>query len=94
MREYDKMIRGELYNPTDEELTAMRRRVRRLFYQYNNSEEDEKEKRAALLRRIFGGHGERLYCEPRLSASITASIRRWGKTFFPISTSLFWMLRR
>ena len=64
MREYDKMIRGELYNPADEELTAMRRRVRRLFYQYNNSEEDEKEKRAALLRRIFGGHGERLYCEP------------------------------
>ena len=64
MREYDKMIRGELYNPADEELTAMRRRVRRLFYQYNNSEEDEKEKRAALLRRIFGGHGGRLYCEP------------------------------
>lgn len=64
MREYNKMIRGELYNPADEELTAMRRRVRRLFYQYNNSEEDEQEKRAALLRRIFGGHGERLYCEP------------------------------
>lgn len=81
MREYDKMIRGELYNPADEELTAMRRRVRRLFYQYNNSEEDEKEKRAALLRRIFGGHGERLYCEPpiRFDYGINTTV---GEDFF------------
>lgn len=81
MREYDKMIRGELYNPADEELTAMRRRVRRLFYQYNNSEEDEQEKRAALLRRIFGGHGERLYCEPpiRFDYGINTTV---GEDFF------------
>ena len=81
MREYDKMIRGELYIPADEELTAMRRRVRRLFYQYNNSEEDEKEKRAALLRRIFGGHGERLYCEPpiRFDYGINTTV---GEDFF------------
>ena len=81
MREYDKMIRGELYNPADEELTAMRRRVRRLFYQYNNSEEGEQEKRAALLRRIFGGHGERLYCEPpiRFDYGINTTV---GEDFF------------
>ena len=30
MREYDKMIRGELYNPAEEELTAMRKHARRL----------------------------------------------------------------
>lgn len=41
MREYDKMIRGELYNPAEEELTAMRKHARRLFYRYNNTEEDE-----------------------------------------------------
>lgn len=64
VREYDKMVRGELYNPADAELTAMRKRVRRLFYRYNNSEEDETETRLALLHEIFGGHGERFYCEP------------------------------
>lgn len=81
MREFDRMIRGELYNPADEELTAMRRRVRRLFYQYNFSGEDEQEKRKDLLRRIFGGHGERLYCEPpiRFDYGTNTSV---GEDFF------------
>ena len=81
MREFDRMIRGELYNPADEELTAMRRRVRRLFYQYNLSGEDEQEKRKDLLRRIFGGHGERLYCEPpiRFDYGTNTSV---GEDFF------------
>ena len=81
MREYEKMIRGELYNPADGELTAMRRRVRRLFYQYNNSEEDEQEKRQILLRRIFGGCGERIYCEPpvRFDYGVNTTV---GEDFF------------
>lgn len=33
MREYDKMIRGELYNAADKELFAMRKRVRELMYE-------------------------------------------------------------
>lgn len=81
MREYEKMIRGELYNPADEELTAMRRRVRRLFYQYNNSEEDEQEKRAVLLRSIFGGCGERIYCEPPIRFDYGANTTV-GEDFF------------
>ena len=39
--EYDRMVRGEVYNPAEEQLVAMRKRARRLFYRYNNSEEDE-----------------------------------------------------
>ena len=62
--EYDKMIAGELYNPADKQLVQMRKRVRRLFYRYNLSEEDEQEKRLTLLKEIFGGCGERIYCEP------------------------------
>lgn len=81
MREYEKMIRGELYNPADEELASMRSRVRRLFYQYNNSEEDEREKRQALLRRIFGGCGERIWCEPpiRFDYGVNTTV---GEDFF------------
>ena len=62
--EYDKMVAGELYNPVDPQLVEMRKRVRRLFYRYNMSEEDEQETRQGILNRLFGGHGERLYCEP------------------------------
>lgn len=66
MREYDKMIAGELYNPSDEELVAMRTRVRKLFKRYNDTSEDEQEERQALLHEIFGSHGEFIYCEPPL----------------------------
>lgn len=80
-REYDKMIRGELYNPADEELTMLRKHVRRLFFQYNNSEEDEQELRHDLLSRIFGKHGEYFYCEPpvRFDYGINTEI---GENFF------------
>ena len=64
--EYDRMVRGEVYNPAEEQLVAMRKRARRLFYRYNNSEEDEQELRQALLHQLFGSHGENLYCEPPL----------------------------
>lgn len=62
--EYDRMIAGELYNPADAQLVEMRKRARRLIYRYNMSEEDEQETRQGILNRLFGGHGERLYCEP------------------------------
>lgn len=64
MREYDKMIRGELYTPADKELTEMRKGVRRLFYQYNQSEEDEQQRRRELLDAMLGSHGQRFYFEP------------------------------
>ena len=66
MREYDKMIRGEIYNPSDQELTAMRSRVRKLTRIYNLTDDDEQEKRQELLHEIFGSHGGFIYCEPPL----------------------------
>ena len=62
--EYDRMVRGELYNPAEEHLVQMRKRARRLYYRYNNSEEDETELRIGLLAQLFGSHGERYFCEP------------------------------
>ncbi len=64
MREYDKMTAGELYNPSDEELVAMRTRVRKLFKEYNDTTEDDKERRQVLLHEMFGSHGTFIYCEP------------------------------
>lgn len=64
MREYDKMIAGQLYNPADEELSAMRRRVRLLFGEYNRTTEDEQARRTELLAQMFGSHGSYFYCEP------------------------------
>lgn len=66
MREYDKMIKGEIYDPSDEELTKMRARVRKLTREYNLTDEDEQERRQELLHEIFGSHGGFIYCEPPL----------------------------
>lgn len=64
VREYDKMIAGQLYNPADAELVAMRARVRKLFGEYNRSGEDEQPRRKELLEQMLGSHGEYFYCEP------------------------------
>lgn len=60
------MVRGEIYCPADDELVAMRTRVRKLAREYNLSDEDEQDRRRALLREIFGSCGSNIYCEPPL----------------------------
>lgn len=58
------MLAGQLYRPADAELTAARRRARRLTRIYNTSTEDEPERRLALLRELLGRVGERTEIEP------------------------------
>ena len=55
MTEYEAMIRGELYDPTDSELTAMRIRARKLARKYNSIDEDEPEKQTAILKELLSG---------------------------------------
>lgn len=62
--EYEKMVSGELYDPADRELAAMRRRVRKLCAAYNQTGEDEEETRESLLRQIFGSCGKGVFLEP------------------------------
>ena len=64
MTEREKMLRGELYNPADDELAALRTRARKLTRAYNLTDEDEQEKRQALLKQLFGASGDFIYCEP------------------------------
>lgn len=62
--EYEKMISGELYDPADRELSAMRLKVRRLADAYNRTEADEEIRRESILRQIFGHCGAGVFCEP------------------------------
>lgn len=62
--EREKMLAGELYIPADEELTALRKRVRRLAKAFNDTDEEEADKRQELLRAMFGKCGEHITCEP------------------------------
>lgn len=62
--EKEKMIAGELYNPTDIELTADRRHARISFGKYNASHADDTEIRKGLLEVLFNSQPEKLYIEP------------------------------
>ncbi len=53
MTEKEKMLAGQLYDPSDTELTALLVKARKLARRYNQTDEDEPEKRIAILRELL-----------------------------------------
>ena len=64
MTEKEKMIAGEMYNPSDDELTTDRHQARLLFQEINILNEDSEEKRNKLLNTLIKNAGKKLYIEP------------------------------
>ncbi|HXU81460.1 MAG TPA: sugar O-acetyltransferase, partial [Polyangia bacterium] len=64
MTERERMLAGELYDASDPELAAMRRRARALTRAFNATTEEEPEEREHLLRQLFGKLGARPEIEP------------------------------
>ena len=58
MTEREKMLAGELYDPSVEELTSLRIKARRLARRYNQTDEDEPEKQLELLRALLPNSAE------------------------------------
>ena len=52
MSEKEKMLNGEMYDPSDEELVLLRQKCHVLCTQYNQTNEEEIEKRTEILRKI------------------------------------------
>lgn len=52
MSEKEKMLNGEMYDPSDEELVLLRQKCHALCTQYNQTNEEEIEKRTEILRKI------------------------------------------
>ena len=64
MTQKEKMIAGELYNAADAELTELRARARLIFDEYNSTSVSELEQRKELIKKLFGGTGDKFYVEP------------------------------
>ncbi|WP_049971062.1 maltose acetyltransferase domain-containing protein [Haladaptatus cibarius] len=62
--EKEKMLRGDLYEPSDPALVAERKQARKLTRRYNRTAETDDEKRQSLLRELFGSTGDDLQVEP------------------------------
>ena len=63
MTEKEKMLAGELYDPADEELVALRQKAHRLSKAYNDTLETQGEEREAILRELLPGLGENAYLQ-------------------------------
>lgn len=61
MTEREKMVSGQLYDPTDEELVELRERAHDLNLKYNETRETEEEKREEILNELLPGLGEDAY---------------------------------
>jgi len=53
MTEKEKMLAGQLYDPSDAELTALLIKARKLARRYNQTDEDDPEQRSAILRELL-----------------------------------------
>lgn len=61
--EKEKMISGEMYEPSDKELRNDRLNARKLDRLYNQIDESDREKRSELVKKILGKTGERIHIE-------------------------------
>jgi maltose O-acetyltransferase len=56
--EKEKMLSGEMYDATNPQLTAERRRARDLCKSLNESHDSEQELRNRIIRELFGSAGD------------------------------------
>jgi maltose O-acetyltransferase len=80
--EKDKMLAGELYDPTDPGLCAERRRARLLLQRLNASRDDEGGLRKQLLTELIGSAGEGLWIEPPFYCDYGSNITVGDRVFF------------
>jgi maltose O-acetyltransferase len=74
MTERDKMLKGELYNPLDDELVQMRLNARLITESFNLTSVRETEKRVRLIKQLFGATGDSVLVEPSFQCDYGCNI--------------------
>ncbi len=80
--EKEKMLAGELYNATDEQLSDERLRTRLLIKQLNDTAEDEIELRTTILKDLLPNAGSGLWLQPPFYCDYGSNIIMGEKVFF------------
>jgi maltose O-acetyltransferase len=62
--EYQRMVSGQPYAPSDPELVASRARARSLEFRYNHTPPEDDQERQRILRELFGTVGDQVEIEP------------------------------
>ena len=76
------MLRGELYDPRDEQLSAERRRARLLTKALNDTSDEQQDERAKLIRQLIPNAGEDLWIEPLFHCDYGSNITLGDRVYF------------
>ncbi|MCI5900818.1 MAG: sugar O-acetyltransferase [Firmicutes bacterium] len=82
MNIYEKMHRGEIYDPNNKELMKEQLGYLDRLYDYNHTRPSELPKREALLREMFAEIGEGCYIEPPLHTNFGGHHVHFGKNVY------------
>ncbi len=80
--EKEKMLRGDLYDPRDEQLSAERRRARLLTKALNDTSDEQQDERAKLIHQLIPNAGEGLWIEPPFHCDYGLNITLGDKVYF------------
>ena len=80
--EKEKMLAGELYDASDAQLCAERRRARDLCKALNDSRDEEQDRRAGIVRELFGSAGDAVWIEPPFYCDYGTNITLGEKVYF------------
>lgn len=81
MTEKEKMIKGELYLPFDEELFNERQYAKEIIFKYNSLEPKAVEERNELLKELFGSIEKGFFIEPPFRCDYGYNIH-WGENSY------------
>jgi maltose O-acetyltransferase len=82
MKERQKTLAGQLYDPMDLELVQARERARDLCQELNATREAEHDKRRGLLKQIFGKGGDSVWMQPPFYCDYGSNIELGERVFF------------
>ncbi len=77
-----KMLAGELYDPLDAELVAVREQARDLCWELNATREGEQAKRREILKKLLGRGGETAWIQPPFFCDYGFNIELGERVFF------------
>lgn len=80
--EREMMLAGELYDPMDPALVALREQARSLCWTLNATRDDQPEERRRLLISLFGAGGETAWMQPPFFCDYGANIHLGERVFF------------
>lgn len=87
MKEREKMLRGLLYNPMDEELVKLRINARDIAKIYNQTDEDQEDLRDRLLGNLLGSYGENSHISPYVKFDYGVNTYIGNNCYFNFNTT-------